>query len=124
MLNDTKDRKREQAERERLEGRFYDQTWRAREARAQADRIRRVFQEHPERGSRAQDRIARLERIAERSSMRHLPGFDPQAEVRAEDIEIRANPYGFLLRHAGEPLDAATEREVWLALDARDRRRR
>ena len=69
-----------------------------------------------ERGRGAKERLRRLERIGDRDSMRHLQGHDVERSRKLEDVERRTNPRGFLRRHQGEGLDAATEREVRKAL--------
>lgn len=90
--------------------------WRDRYVRDEVERLVREGQENPDRGGRPEDRLARLERIAERDSARHLPDFSPESVRALEDVEIRTAPEAFLRRHAGEGLDPATEREVRKAL--------
>ncbi|MDP3939521.1 MAG: hypothetical protein Q8R92_15485 [Deltaproteobacteria bacterium] len=93
--------------------------WRRNYVRTEVDRLLREHREHPERGSRPEDRVARLERIVTRDAARHLPDFNPERTRELEDFEIRSNPEGYLARHAGEGLDPATEREVRRALAKR-----
>jgi len=123
-MKDASDRKRRDDRDllERLQDRPLDQGWRTREARSESARLRKVFGDDPQRGSHASDQLARQERIREQSSLRHLADFDPRREAALEDREIRQNPEGYLRRHAGQALDAATERTVWEALQRDERK--
>lgn len=60
----------------------------------------------------------RLDRIAERSSMRHLRDFDPTREQRLEDFEIRTSPIAFLRRQDHAGLDRGTVKLVKFSLEA------
>lgn len=102
------------------ESRSERESWRQREVHETEARLRRTFRDQPHRGARPQDQLDRLERIRDTSGMRHLPEFDAKRLAAAEDREIATNPRGFLRAHAGEPLDAATERRVWEAMERRD----
>ena len=120
-MSDARERLREPNDAKDLARQRSDQAESSRWARQEAERLRKVFRDQPARGSRPEDNLARLERISERASTRKLPDFDPARELRRENLEIRRNPFGFLDSHAGEGLDAATEREVWLELERRGR---
>lgn len=63
----------------------------------------------------SEERLQRLERVAERDPMRHVKGFDPRRAVAAERVEIQLSPEGFVSRKDGG-LDRATERELSDAL--------
>ncbi len=120
---DTNDRKKEHEERrlEKSDRRVYETTWRDKEVREQLSTAQRRVDDDPRFGRRPEDEMRRLERIHEHSPRRHLADFDARRELAEERREIESNPEGFLRRHAGEPLDAATLRESW---DAVERRRR
>ena len=62
--------------------------------------------------------LQRLDRISERSSLRHLPDFDPAREQHLEDFEIRTGPVGFLQRQDHAGLDRGTVKLVRHSLEA------
>jgi len=59
----------------------------------------------------------RLDRISERSSLRHLSDFDPVREQQVEDIELRTSPVGFLKRQEHAGLDGGTIKLVGQSLE-------
>jgi hypothetical protein len=101
--------------RERGDGR----SWRDRYVRSETERLQHSPSDHRSHLSEARQDLARLGRIREQSSLRRLSDFNPERVRKLEDVEIRQNPEGFLRRHAGEGLDAATEREIRKTLHAR-----
>lgn len=114
------DRPREVArERERLDTRA--------DRLADRDRVKHEVERLCRDGSRAsrrlsgsEERLHRLERVAERDPLRKAQGFDPRRVVEAERREIRATPEGFLSRHDGG-FDRDTERDLAAALHERGR---
>lgn len=87
--------------------------------RQEIERLRREGHDEP---PSAEDRLRRVERIAERDPLSRRPGYDVEKARALEDLEIRTNPEGFLRRHLGEGLDPATEHEVHRALRERESR--
>jgi hypothetical protein len=75
----------------------------------------------PELRLTPQEKLDRLERIRQTSSMRHFADFDPAVEARGEDIEIETNPDGLLAREAN--LDAGTRRIAEAAAERMHRER-
>lgn len=88
---------------------------------ASIERMCRDVSPEPRGLDRAKEKLARLDRIAERDSMRRLPGFDPERVRKLEDLEIKTSPEGFARRHEGKGLDEATRREVCRAAKERVR---
>lgn len=66
----------------------------------------------------AREQQQRLDRISERSSMRHLPDFDAAREQRQEDIEIRNSPVAYLRRQEHAGLDSGTVKLVRHSLES------
>jgi len=103
--------------------RIHERQDRSADSRRVQGEIDRVLKtpEKPARGlDHAKERLDRLDPIAERDPTRQLPGFDPEKVRKSEDLEIRANPDGFVRRHEGG-MDSETERKLRDSL--RDRRR-
>lgn len=108
-MNDHRDSKRGK---DHFEDRLLKQSEKSR-LRSEVQELLRKERENPHSKSRAADELARLDRISERSSMRRLHGFDPRKELQMEKLEIRQGKgMGFLRRHLGEGLDAATRRDI------------
>ena len=61
----------------------------------------------------------RLDRISERSPMKHIRDFDPMKEQKLEDLEIRTSPVAFLRRQDHAGLDRGTVKLVKFSLEAR-----
>ena len=112
-------RDREWKEWERRDDRSFDRSWRDKEVRDAIDRLRREDLDRPNRGGRPEDDLTRQERLRQTDAGRQLPDFDVERARRGEDAEIRESPRAYLRRHAGEPLDAATERRIREALRRR-----
>jgi hypothetical protein len=117
-------RDRDWDEYDRLDDRIYRQAFADRNVKADMERLRQQGREQPERGARPEDRLNRLHRLRARDAAAHPTDVNPERARRAEDVEIRANPEGYLRKHADEGLDPATEREIRKALAERDARRR
>jgi hypothetical protein len=64
------------------------------------------------------EHFQRLDRISERSSMKHLRDFDPSREQQLEDVEIRTSPVAFLRRQDHTGLDGGTVKLVKSSLEA------
>lgn len=71
----------------------------------------------------AKDELRHREHIAERDSMRRLPGFSVDRARRLEQKEIGTNWKGFERRHRGEGLDPVVKAELQASKNSMRRRR-